>query len=240
MAKSAKETPPLPGLAMDALSIGWVEKEAIAIGYSWILGVDEVGRGPLAGPVTTAGVLVSLRDLAWCNGLNDSKKLSPRARERWVDVIEARAHAHEVVHIEAPDVDRLNVLAASLQGMTQCAEALVARAGIPKEAILVVVDGKQRLPEWDGAQKAIVRGDASSWAIAAASILAKVRRDARMTELDAVFPGYGFGKHAGYGTKQHLEALQKLGVTSEHRTSFSPVRAILQKNAEDHETNRES
>lgn len=214
---------------MDAPSIGWIEREAIAAGYSWVLGVDEVGRGPLAGPVTTAAALIALPELAWCQGLDDSKKLSARKREGFIERIESQALSVARYHVPVEDVDRMNVLAASLHGMAHCAIEVLGRANIAPDKVLVLVDGKQTLPGWVGPQRAVVKGDASSFAIAAASILAKVSRDALMAEYDEIHPGYGFAKHAGYGTRAHLEALERLGVCPIHRKSFAPVRKILER-----------
>lgn len=221
------ETLVLPGLAMDTPLIGSVEREAIACGYSWILGVDEVGRGPLAGPVTTAATLVSLADLTWCEGLNDSKRLTRKMREALDVRVRERAPSFAVQHVHVDDVDRLNVLGASLWGMRACAREVLHRMGLAPRDVLVVVDGKQTLLEWEGAQRAVVQGDARSFAVAAASVIAKVARDAHMASLDDAYPGYGFAKHAGYGTKFHMDALMKLGPSPEHRRSFAPVQRAI-------------
>lgn len=212
------------------LPIGHIETEAHAAGYRWILGVDEAGRGPLAGPVTAAGVLIDLEDLSWCEGLADSKKLTARRREDLRPHIEAQAIGTVVQHVHADEVDRRNVLAASLWGMRHCAETILQRMDLlarEEEKILVVVDGKQILPDFTGAQQAVIKGDARSFAVAAASILAKVTRDAWMRDLHAQFPMYGFDQHKGYPTKMHLEALDVHGVCPHHRKSFAPVSATI-------------
>lgn len=211
-----------------ALRIGHVETEALAAGYRWILGVDEAGRGPLAGPVTAAGVLIDLQSMAWCDGITDSKKLTARARTQFCDTI--FAHAEHVVceHISVQEVDRMNVLAASLWGMRRCAEEILAVRDVDPKKLLVIVDGKQMLPDFAFAQQALVKGDARSLAVASASVVAKVRRDAWMQELHEAYPVYGFDRHKGYPTKMHLEALQKHGACPHHRRSFAPVAATIE------------
>lgn len=228
MARASRaEHPVLPGMAMDSHSIGWIEREAVASGFSWILGVDEVGRGPLAGPVTTAAVLLRLDDYAWCEGLDDSKKLTKTKREAWIERIRSRCVASHLHHVPVEEVDAMNVLGASLHGMRLCALEVLKRVSVDLNDVLVVVDGKQELKAWEGRQRAVVKGDASSFAIAAASVLAKVTRDRWMTDLAALYPGYGFEDHAGYGTRAHMDALSRLGVTPHHRRSFAPIKALL-------------
>ena len=213
--------------ALDATGIGSVEQYARDAGYRWILGVDEAGRGPLAGPVTTAAVVLDLHQLGWCEGLNDSKKLSARRREELSLVVFERAIAASVHHVPVEEVDRLNVLGASLWGMEHCARKVSEALGGGFEQILVVVDGKQRLLHYDGPQQALIKGDARSYAIAAASILAKVARDRWMLELHQKHPDYGFDRHKGYPTAAHLRALKTHGPLDCHRRSFAPVAATI-------------
>lgn len=210
-----------------ALRIGHVEAEARAAGYRWVLGVDEAGRGPLAGPVTAGGVLVDLNALDWCAGVADSKKLTPRRREALRAVIERDAPAATIQHVSVSEVDRRNVLGASLWAMRSCAQSLLLSSKVPRNEVLVVVDGKQRLEDFDGPQEALIKGDARSLAVAAASILAKVARDEWMIALHEELPMYGFDRHKGYPTKMHLQALREHGASSHHRVSFAPVAATI-------------
>ena len=183
-----------------------------------IAGTDEVGRGPLAGEVVAAAVI--LDPATPIPGLNDSKKLSDKQRQQLVILIKERALALAIGRSSVMEIDSLNILQASLLAMRRAVEAL------PLRPQLVYVDGNH-LPDWRYQSKAIVRGDAKIPAIAAASVLAKVTRDREMEELDNLYPGYGLAKHKGYPTKQHLEALAKLGPSPIHRKSFAPVSALL-------------
>lgn len=207
--------------------IGDIEAKAHAAGYRWVLGVDEAGRGPLAGPVTAGGVLVDLEALDWCAGVADSKTLTARRREALQEVIEREAPYATVQHVSVEEVDRRNVLGASLWAMKSCAELLLSRSELPREQVLVVVDGKQTLVDFGGPQEAVVKGDARSLAVAAASILAKVARDRWMITLHEDFPMYGFDRHKGYPTKMHLQALRAHGASPHHRRSFAPVAATI-------------
>lgn len=184
----------------------------------WIAGTDEVGRGPLAGEVVAAAVI--LDPATPIPGLNDSKKLSDKQRQQLVILIKERALALAIGRSSVMEIDNLNILQASLLAMRRAVEAL------PLRPQLVYVDGNH-LPDWRYKSKAIVRGDAKIPAIAAASVLAKVTRDREMEALDSLYPGYGLAKHKGYPTKQHLEALAKLGPSPIHRKSFAPVSALL-------------
>lgn len=180
-----------------------------------VAGVDEAGRGPLAGPVVAAAVILDpSRPLA---GLADSKRLSAAARERLAPQIRAQALAWAVASASVEEIDRLNILQATFLAMRRAIAAL----GCPAEAALI--DGNRIPPELPLPARAIVRGDATHAAIAAASILAKTERDARMRGLAAEYPGYGFERHMGYPTAAHLAALRALGPTPEHRRSFGPV-----------------
>jgi ribonuclease HII len=184
-----------------------------------ICGVDEAGRGPLAGPVCAAAVILDLqRPIA---GLDDSKKLAPRVRERLAGEIRARAAAWCVAWGSVEEIDRLNILQATLLAMRRAVEGLHPRPG------LALVDGN-RCPELPCAAQAVVGGDARIPEIAAASILAKTARDALMRELDARHPGYGLAQHKGYPTAAHLAALRRHGVIGIYRRSFAPVREILE------------
>jgi ribonuclease HII len=183
-------------------------------GAVWIAGADEVGRGALAGPVYAAAVIFPPgRKL---RGLNDSKKLTAEAREELVPRIQARAVAWAVASADLEEIERLNILQASLLAMRRAVEALAVAP------VLLRVDGIHCLPVACGVE-AIVGGDAKVPAIMAASVLAKVARDAEMRRLDLAHPGYGFAGHKGYATPQHLEALQRLGPCAVHRRLFEPV-----------------
>lgn len=182
----------------------------------WIAGVDEAGRGPLAGPVVVAAVV--LHQERAVAGLADSKKLSASRREILAARIREDAAAVAVVSLDATEIDELNILRASLEGMRR------AVAGLSPPPVRVLVDGNRK-PELDCPCEAVVGGDATVPAISAASILAKVVRDEYMIALDARYPGYGFAQHKGYPTREHLEALYRLGPCPEHRRSFGPVRA---------------
>jgi len=184
-----------------------------------IAGVDEVGRGPLAGDVLAAAVI--LDPLRPVSGLRDSKKLSVVRREQLAAQIREQALAWSVARATVAEIDELNILQASLLAMHRAVRALQ-----PQPAY-VLVDGN-RLPRWDYASEPVVKGDDRVAAIAAASILAKVQRDAELLELDRQYPGYGFARHKGYPTPAHLAALRELGACAVHRRSFAPVRAILQ------------
>lgn len=180
-----------------------------------VAGVDEAGRGPLAGPVVAAAVI--LDDLNPIAGLADSKKLTPLRRERLYDEIRAKALCCSVAEASVEEIDQLNILQATLLAMRR------AVLGLRLRPVKVLVDGN-RLPTLDVLAEAIVRGDATVPAISAASILAKVHRDRWCADLDAQFPQYGFASHKGYGTAVHLAALRVHGACPQHRRSFAPVR----------------
>ena len=183
-----------------------------------LAGVDEVGRGPLVGAVVTAAVILDpARPIA---GLNDSKKLTAARREALAAEIREHALAWALGRAEPAEIDQINILQATMLAMQRAVAAL---AITPTE---VLIDGN-RCPPLPMPAQAVVKGDATVPAISAASILAKVTRDAEMQALDARHPGYGFAKHKGYPTPTHLEALQRLGPLPEHRRSFAPVRALL-------------
>ena len=184
-----------------------------------VAGVDEAGRGPLAGPVVAAAVV--LDPSRPIEGLRDSKQLTPARRRELAIRIRADALAYAVAEASVAEIDRLNILQASLLAMRRAIDAL--RPVID----LVLVDGN-RVPAIEIASRAIVGGDATEPAISAASILAKTHRDTLMRALNKRYPGYGFARHFGYPTPQHLERLSALGPCAVHRRSFAPVRVMLQ------------
>lgn len=183
-----------------------------------IAGVDEVGRGPLAGDVVAAAVILDPERPI--QGLRDSKKLSEARREALAVEIREGALAWSVARASVAEIDQLNILQASLLAMRRAVEGLEPQPGY------VLVDGN-RLPVWHYASEPVVKGDDRVPAIAAASILAKVQRDRELVELEQRYPGYGFARHKGYPTAEHLRALRSLGVTPVHRRSFAPVRDLL-------------
>ena len=184
-----------------------------------IAGVDEAGRGPLAGPVVAAAVVLDPRRPI--DGLRDSKQLTAARRRELAVMIRASALAYAVAQASVAEIDRLNILQASLLAMRRAIEALKPAAD------LVLVDGN-RLPMIAISARAIVGGDAIEPAISAASILAKTHRDALMLALHARYPQYGFARHFGYPTPQHLARLNELGPCAVHRRSFAPVRVLLE------------
>ena len=184
----------------------------------FIAGVDEAGRGPLAGPVIAAAVI--LDETSPIDGLADSKVLSAGRREELAVQIREHALCWALGRAEVDEIDRLNILRASLLAMQRAVAAL------SRPPVLVLVDGNQA-PELVCQVQTVVRGDATVPAISAASILAKVARDTEMCELDALYPGYGFARHKGYPTAAHLDALEKQGISAIHRRSFAPVNRLL-------------
>jgi ribonuclease HII len=184
-------------------------------GIKWLAGVDEVGRGPLAGGVVTAAVILPANH--GIEGLADSKVLSSRQRENlYLDIV-GRALCWSVARATVEEIDRFNILQATLMAMRR------AVMGLSQQPDFVAVDGN-RLPQWEYRGEAVVKGDGRVEVISAASILAKVVRDAEMKAFDVTYPGYGFAANKGYGTPQHLEALARKGPTAIHRRSFAPVR----------------
>lgn len=183
-----------------------------------VAGVDEAGRGPLAGPVVAAAVI--LDELHPIQGLADSKKLTPLKRERLYDEIRAKALCFSIAEASVEEIDTLNILQATMLAMQRAVE------GLRLKPIKVLVDGN-RLPKLDVLAEAIVKGDAKVQAISAASILAKVHRDRWCVQFDALYPLYGFAGHKGYGTAAHLAALRLHGACPQHRRTFSPVAEVL-------------
>jgi len=192
------------------------EEEALARGYRIIGGVDEAGRGPLAGPVVAACVVLDPASIA--DGIGDSKTLSEVARARTYEAIRETALGIGVGSADVAEIDALYILRATHLAMRRACDAC------PCHPEFVLVDGLP-VPSLPVPHRAIVRGDATCFSIAAASIVAKVTRDSLMVEMDAVYPGYGFADHKGYATPDHLRALERLGPCPAHRRSFAPVRA---------------
>ena len=187
-------------------------------GNRLICGVDEVGRGPLAGPVVAAAVIIDpARPIA---GLADSKQLSPKKREALSAIIREQAQAWALGRAEVAEIDQLNILQASLLAMQRAVANLTLA---PTHAL---IDGN-KVPKLPCSAEAIIGGDATEPSISAASIIAKVARDQEMIEMEQQYPGYGFAQHKGYPTRQHLAALGNLGITPIHRQSFRPVAACL-------------
>ena len=183
-----------------------------------VAGVDEAGRGPLAGPVVAAAVI--LDEQKPIKGLADSKQLTAARREKLYDAILANALCCSVGQASVEEIDRLNILHATMLAMRRAVEGLRL---LPHK---VLVDGN-RIPELRVRAEAIVQGDATVSAISAASIVAKVTRDRWCRDIEQEYPGYGFGRHKGYGTAEHLQALRTLGATPQHRRSFAPVARVV-------------
>ncbi|USD20353.1 ribonuclease HII [Microbulbifer variabilis] len=184
-----------------------------------LAGVDEVGRGPLAGDVVAAAVILDPAEPIL--GLADSKKLSEKKRESLFEEICERALSFSIARATVEEIDQINILQASLLAMRRAVEQL------PLQPEFVLVDGNKR-PDWSYPCDTVIKGDGRVAAIAAASILAKVTRDREMLELDARYPGYGLAGHKGYPTKAHVQALEELGPSPLHRVSFAPVRKLLE------------
>lgn len=214
--KSEDNVPPEGGKFIPDLHF---EQEAHLAGYSTVCGIDEAGRGPLAGPVVTAAVVLPEGyELA---GLTDSKQLTAKKREKLFEQLMADERVQKsIAAATAAEIDELNILRATHHAMARAAQ------GLPLSADFALIDGLP-VPNFPLPSRSIVKGDSRSLSIAAASILAKVTRDRLMVELDAQYPAYGFAKHAGYGTAAHLTALREHGPCPEHRRSFAPVAQVL-------------
>ncbi|MDD3579461.1 MAG: ribonuclease HII [Desulfobacca sp.] len=204
---------PLPDQTVDDPEVWWR-----AQGLVRLVGVDEAGRGPLAGPVVAAAVM--LPPQVELEGLTDSKRLSPGRREFFDHQIRRQALAYAIQAIAVSEIDRQGIMAASLQAMAQAVQAL------PGEPEMVLVDGPWRLP-LDYPQQPVVRGDARCLSIAAASVLAKVYRDRQMIVYHRSYPQYNFARHKGYGTAEHREAIRRWGPCALHRRTFRGVREWL-------------
>jgi len=195
-----------------------IEQLSIDNGLPVIAGVDEVGRGPLCGPVTAAAVILDPANIP--EGLNDSKKLTAKRREVLYDILLGCAQV-SIAHASVEEIDELNILRASHLAMER------AVAGLARKPDHVLIDGNMIPRGLDISAQAVIKGDAKSVSISAASIMAKICRDRLMVDLAQQYPGYGWEKNAGYPTAVHLKALQQLGVTPHHRRSFKPVYKML-------------
>lgn len=195
------------------MDIPTYEREYAAKGYLAVAGVDEVGRGPLAGPVVCAAVIMPLEDGKLVAGVDDSKKLSAKKREALAEQIKKVARAYAIAEVDEGTIDEINILQATRLCMKRAVESL----GVPAD--MVLVDGVMTL-DLDIPQRSIVKGDANVYSIGAASILAKVYRDALMRAYDAVYPEYAFASNVGYGTEKHIEAIREVGICKIHRKTF--------------------
>lgn len=186
----------------------------------YVAGVDEVGRGPLAGPVVAAAVILDPNNPI--EGLMDSKKITEKRRELLSVEIKEKALAWAITRVDVDIIDEINILQASLRAMA------ISVSKLKHQPDFVMIDGNKIPADLTIRAEAVIKGDDRVPCISAASIIAKVARDQEMVEMDGIYPGYGLAKHKGYPTKVHIEALQKLGVTDIHRRSFGPVKRILE------------
>lgn len=195
--------------------------------YNRICGVDEAGRGPLAGPVLCSAVIFDLKKLLsfqteevkyLIDNLNDSKAISEKKRDNLFPLIQKYATAYSIIQVEAAEIDKLNILHATLFGMDQALDALVVSWEI------ALIDGNKLPPKNKAKSKFVIKGDATYFSIAAASVLAKVTRDKIMLDLHQEYPHYNWLKNKGYPTKEHLDAIRKYGVTKHHRMSYGPCK----------------
>lgn len=193
------------------------EKKYLDLGYRFIAGIDEVGRGPLAGPVCAAAVI--LPEGMVIDGINDSKKLTEKKREALYDIIKEYAVAWATAYVEPEEIDRINIRQATHKAMQMALDALE----VPADFLLV--DGNDKIP-FTVESEYIVKGDAKSQSIAAASIMAKVTRDRYMTEIAKQYPDYGFAQNKGYGTKAHMEGIRAVGLCPLHRRSFITAKVL--------------
>jgi ribonuclease HII len=211
----------------ETIGMGQVERQALDRDYQLIIGVDEAGRGPLAGPVQVAAVALVLDgvlEAEWLAEMNDSKKLSESKRDTLFDLVKEHALAYEIVSYDREKIDDLNILQATRAAMKEAVEAVAEKLSQPVDR--VYIDGNQKI-DIDLAQTTVVKGDGRSYHIAAASVLAKVSRDRLMVEYDEQWPEYGFAKHKGYGTKAHRAAIAEHGPCDIHRHSFAGVKEHL-------------
>ena len=198
---------------------GWrLERAAQKLGFLRIAGCDEVGRGPMFGPVVAAAVILPTG--CRLRGLNDSKQVAEKKRNELDVEIRAKALAWAIAAVDAETIDRINIRKASLLAMRMAVEQLALTPDY------LLIDGCDTI-EWNCPQQSVVQGDATSFSIAAASVLAKVYRDRMLVELDAVYPGYGLARHKGYCSREHMAALEKLGPTPLHRRNWSPVAQMM-------------
>lgn len=194
----------------DKIDLLQYEKKLIQDGYTLIAGIDEAGRGPLAGPVTVGCCIMKLDDII--DGINDSKKLTPLKREKLFDIIKEKSIAYSIVDVDCEEIDKINILNATKKGMK------IALDNINPKAEFLLVDAVK--DDFGIPYMPIIHGDALSYSIAAASVLAKVHRDELMRKYAEIYPEYGFEKHKGYGTKLHIEMLKKYGPCPIHRQTF--------------------
>ena len=189
------------------------EKALIAKGYRYVIGVDEVGRGPLAGPVVCAAVVMPLDENSLVIGVDDSKKLSAKKREQLAEEIKNRALCYQIIEIDEKQIDELNILQATRLGMKKAIESLT-------QGDVVLTDGNMTL-DIALPQQSVVHGDALSYSIGAASIIAKVHRDNLMDEYAKTYPQYAFEKNKGYGTAEHIKGIKEYGLCPIHRRTFT-------------------
>lgn len=189
-----------------------IEDEYFNKGANYICGIDEAGRGPLAGPVVIASVIMPKDSMI--EGVNDSKKVSEKKREKLYDEIINEAISYSVAIIDQKEIDKINILNATKEGLTKCIKELDTKPDI------ILVDALTNINTCNIPYESIIKGDAKSYSIAAASIIAKVTRDRIMREWDEVYPIYGFAKHKGYGTKAHILAIKENGICPLHRLTF--------------------
>lgn len=187
------------------------EKQAMSEGYKVVCGIDEAGRGPLCGPVCAAAVILPVD--CEIEGINDSKKLSEKKRDALYDIIKEKAVAYSIHMVDAKTIDEINILQATFLAMRTAVQNLEVKPDI------ALIDGNGK-PGLNIEERTVIKGDAKSVSIAAASILAKVTRDRYMLEVDKKYPQYAFAKHKGYGTKLHYEMIKQYGITEEHRRTF--------------------
>lgn len=199
------------------------EKRLLSAGYHYICGVDEAGRGPLAGPVVAAAVI--LKEGARIKGLNDSKKLSKKMREKLVDEIKENSEAIGVCFVSNEEIDTINILRATREAMISAVKNLKVTPDY------VLIDALSLEDYLSQPTEGIIKGDMLSASIAAASVIAKVTRDNYMDMIHNYYPEYGFNKHKGYPTKQHIDAIKKYGITPIHRKTFKPIKDMLLENA---------
>ncbi|MDO8566162.1 MAG: ribonuclease HII [Candidatus Moranbacteria bacterium] len=229
------------------------ERERSLLGYAFVVGIDEAGRGPLAGPVVAAAVTLKNQDFGSFGSkasknenenqenakmwylVRDSKKLSEKQREKMFDFIHRHFHVGIGI-INAETIDRVNILQATFLAMKSAVAALRKQLAVngqqkfTDEGLYLLVDGNQKIPNCSYQQEAVIGGDGTVKSIAAASIVAKVTRDRMIVEYDKEYPDYGFAKHKGYGTKMHMDALRRLGPSPIHRMSFRPVQLSIPEN----------
>lgn len=189
-----------------------IDEEFHEKGFNYVCGIDEAGRGPLAGPVVVASVIMPKDSMI--EGINDSKKVSEKKREKLYDEIINEAISYSVAIIDQKEIDNINILNATKKGLTTCISELSTKPDI------ILVDALTNINTCGIKYESIIKGDAKSYSIAAASIIAKVTRDRIMRQWDEVYPMYGFAKHKGYGTKAHIEAIKEYGICPLHRQSF--------------------